>query len=74
MAISIDVLKSERDGLKKKLAELEVEQKSLDVKVKDLRQKEIQTKREIEALNILIDLQQPTVEKPLPPPAPPKST
>ena len=74
MAISIDVLKSEREALKKKLGEIEGAQTSLDLKVKDLRQKAIQTKREIEALNILIDLQQPPAHKPLPPPALPKAT
>ncbi|MBI5536699.1 MAG: hypothetical protein HY898_28525 [Deltaproteobacteria bacterium] len=71
MAISLDTLKAERDALKKKLAEIDAEQKVLETKAKDIRQKEIQTKREIEALNVLIDLQQPPETKPLPPPAAP---
>lgn len=71
MAISLDTLKAERDALKKKLAEIDAEQKVLETKAKDIRQKEIQTKREIEALNVLIDLQQPPENKPLPPPAAP---
>jgi hypothetical protein len=71
VAISLETLKAERDALKKKLAEIDAEQKTLEVKAKDIRQKEIQTKREIEALNVLIDLQQPPEHKPLPPPAAP---
>jgi len=71
VAISLDTLKVERDALKKKLAEVDAEAKALDNKAKELRQREIQTKREIEALSVLIDLQQPPEQKPLPPPAAP---
>jgi hypothetical protein len=72
--IALDTLKAEREELKKRLAEIDSEQKALDVKVKEIRQKEIQTKREIEALSVLIDLHEPPVQAPLPPPAPPRST
>lgn len=74
MAISIDTLKAERDALKKKLTEIDAEQKTLETKAKEIRQREIQTKREIEALSVLIDLQQPPENKPLPPPAAPAKT
>jgi hypothetical protein len=72
--IALETLKAEREELKKRLAEIDSEQKALDVKVKEVRQREIQTKREIEALSVLIDLHEPPVHNPLPPPAPPKST
>ena len=71
MAISLDTLKAERDALKKKLVEIDAEQKALETKAKEIRQREIQTKREIEALSVLIDLQQPPEQRPLPPPAAP---
>jgi predicted nucleic acid-binding Zn-ribbon protein len=71
VAISIETLKDERDSLKKKLAEIDAEQKVIENKAKDVRQREIQTKREIEALSVLIDLQQPPENKPLPAPAAP---
>jgi hypothetical protein len=74
VAISLDTLKTERDALKKKLAEIDVEAKAMDNKAKEIRQREIQTKREIEALCVLIDLQQPPEQKPLPPPAAPGKT
>lgn len=56
--IELDVLKRERDELKTKLAAIELETKELEAKVRSVRQQEIQTKREIEALTVLIDLQQ----------------
>ncbi len=57
--LPLDTIKAERDSLRKRLIEIESEQKGLDAKVKEIRQKEIQTKREIEALTVLIDLQEP---------------
>ncbi|HMR10213.1 MAG TPA: hypothetical protein PKA88_30765 [Polyangiaceae bacterium] len=56
MALDIAALKSERDQLKAQLRELEAEQRKIEADVKALRQREIQAKREIEALNTLIDL------------------
>ena len=56
MAINLDSLKSERDKLKEGLRELETEQRKVEAKLKGLRQREIQTKREIEALNTLIEI------------------
>jgi predicted nucleic acid-binding Zn-ribbon protein len=61
--IGLDTLKQERDDLKKKLAEVEVESKELDAKVRQVRQREIQTKREIEALSVLIELQETKSEE-----------
>ena len=72
--IAIDTLKAERDELKKRLLEIDSEQKTLETKVKEIRQKEIQTKREIEALSVLIDLHEPPQQAALPPPSPPRST
>lgn len=58
MAIDLDVLKSERDKLKEKLRVHEGEQRKLEAELKVLRQREIQTKREIEALSTLIDIEE----------------
>jgi predicted nucleic acid-binding Zn-ribbon protein len=57
--IDADTLKSERDRLKDALRELETEQRKLDTELKKLRQKEIRTKREVEALSTLITMQEP---------------
>lgn len=59
MAIDAETLKSERERLKDALRELETEQRKLDTELKKLRQREIRTKREIEALGTLIAIQDP---------------
>lgn len=59
MAIDVSTLKAERDQLKGSLRELETEQRKLDHELKKLRQREIRTKREIEALVTLIEMQEP---------------
>lgn len=61
MAVAIDpeTLKSEREALKESLRELETEQRKLDTELKKLRQREIRTKRELEALSTLISMQEP---------------
>jgi predicted nucleic acid-binding Zn-ribbon protein len=71
-ALSIDVesLKAERDQLKTELRELDVEQRKLEVDIKNLRQKEIRGKREIEALSTLIELHEPRPETPAGTPEP----
>ena len=56
MAIDLEVLKSERDRLKEGLREVEGELRKLEAQLKVLRQREIQTKREIEAVSTLIDI------------------
>ena len=56
MAIDLEVLKSERDKLKEGLREVEGELRKLEAQLKILRQREIQTKREIEAVSTLIDI------------------
>ena len=58
MAIEIDLLKTERDRLKEGLREVEAELRKMEADVKVLRQREIQTKREIEALTTLIDIKE----------------
>ena len=58
VAIDLAVLKSERDKLKEGLREVEGELRKLEAELKTLRQREIQTKREIEALATLIDIQE----------------
>ena len=63
MAIDAANLKSERDSMKEKLRELEAEQRKLEADLKTLRQREIQTKRTIEALTTLIDISEPKDEK-----------
>jgi hypothetical protein len=59
VAISADTLKGEREALKESLRELEIEQRKLDTELKKLRQREIRTKRELEALGTLISMQEP---------------
>ena len=56
MAIDLEILKSERDRLKDGLREVEGELRRLEAQLKVLRQREIQTKREIEAVSTLIDI------------------
>ena len=56
MAIDLELLKSERDKLKEGLREVEGELRKLEAQLKVLRQREIQTKREIEAVSTLIDI------------------
>ena len=56
MAIDLEILKSERDRLKEGLREAEAELRKLEAQLKVLRQREIQTKREIEAVSTLIDI------------------
>lgn len=56
MALELDVLRAERDRTKEQLRELEVESRRLESEVKNLRQREVQTKREIDALNSLIEI------------------
>ena len=55
MALDLENLKSERNALKTRLRELEQEQRKLESELKKFRQAELQTKRQIEALSILID-------------------
>jgi predicted nucleic acid-binding Zn-ribbon protein len=56
--IELELLKNERDRLKDGLREVEAELRKLEADVKTLRQREIQTKREIEALGTLIDVRE----------------
>jgi hypothetical protein len=56
--IELELLKSERDKLKEGLREVEAELRKMEADVKTLRQREIQTKREIEALGTLIDVRE----------------
>jgi len=58
VAIELDLLKTERDKLKEGLREVEAELRKLEADVKGLRQREIQSKREIEALTTLIDIKE----------------
>jgi uncharacterized coiled-coil DUF342 family protein len=58
VSIDLAVLKTERDRLKENLREVEGELRKLEAELKTLRQREIQTKREIEALATLIDIQE----------------
>lgn len=56
MSLSTDVLTQERDALKSRLREIEVEQRRIDAELKAVRQEELRTKREIEALTTLIEI------------------
>ena len=63
MPIDLQSLKSERDLLKGSMREIEVEQRKLDTEQKQLRQKEIRTKRMLEAVDTLIDVNEDLQEK-----------
>jgi len=56
VTIDIESLKSERDRLKAQLRDLESDQRKVEADLKMLRQREIRSKREIEALSTLIEL------------------
>ena len=56
MAISVDTLKSEREALKEQLRVIEADQRRVEAELKAVRQSELRTRREIEALSTLIDL------------------
>jgi hypothetical protein len=73
VSIDVKLLKAERDTLKGQLRELEVQQRDLEGQLKVLRQKEIRSKREIEALTTLIEVGEGKPEgaaEPAPAPAP----
>jgi hypothetical protein len=58
--LDLESLRSERDRLKETLRTLELDQRKIEAELKVLRQREIQTKREIEALTTLIEIQEPS--------------
>jgi len=58
LPIELELLKNERDRLREGLREVEAELRKMEAEVKGVRQREIQTKREIEALNTLIDIKE----------------
>ncbi len=63
MALSPEILKLEQDRLREALRQLEAEQRVLESKLKTLRQREMKTKREIEALGVLLDVGSPDAGK-----------
>jgi chromosome segregation ATPase len=63
LPIQLESLKSEREHLKDGLRELEAEQRKVETELKALRQREIQIKREIEALSTLIEINEAREEK-----------
>jgi chromosome segregation ATPase len=56
VAIDIESLKQERDQVKESLRQIEADTRRLDLEVKTLRQREIQAKREIDALTALFEI------------------
>jgi hypothetical protein len=58
VAIDSELLKSERDRLRDALRETEAQVRKVESDLKVLRQREIQTKREIEALSTLIEIKE----------------
>lgn len=56
MPIAIETLKEEREALKRSLREIEAEQRQIEGQLKEVRQRELRSKREIEALSTLIDI------------------
>jgi chromosome segregation ATPase len=64
VAIDSELLKSERDRLRDALRETEAQVRKVEADLKALRQREIQTKREIEALSTLIEIKDQREVKP----------
>ena len=64
MAIDSELLKGERDRLRDALRETEAQVRKVESDLKVLRQREIQTKREIEALSTLIEIKDQREVKP----------
>ncbi|MDQ2645462.1 MAG: hypothetical protein M3020_16715 [Myxococcota bacterium] len=64
LPIELELLKTERDKLKDGLREIEADLRKMEAEVKLLRQREIQTKREIEALSTLVELKEGREPKP----------
>jgi hypothetical protein len=58
VAIEIELLKGERDKLRDVLRDAEAQVRKVEAELKGLRQREIQTKREIEALSTLIEIKE----------------
>jgi chromosome segregation ATPase len=56
--IDLETLKGERDRLRDALRETETDVRKVEADLKLLRQREIQTKREIEALSTLIEMKE----------------
>ena len=69
MALELSYLRAERDRTKEQLRELEVESRKLEAEVKNLRQREVQTKREIDALSALIEIAESRAQSSAPAPA-----
>lgn len=70
MAVDVETLKTERERAKEALRELETETRRLDAEVKALRQREVQTKREIEAFTSLIEIAETRNQSAQPGPSP----
>jgi hypothetical protein len=58
VAIETELLKSERENLRVALRDTEAQVRKVEAELKALRQREIQTKREIEALSTLIEIKE----------------
>jgi hypothetical protein len=56
--IDLEILQGERDLLREALRETEADVRKVEADLKTLRQREIQTKREIEALTTLIEMKE----------------
>lgn len=63
MAIDVDSLRAERERVKEVLRELEAESRKLEIEVKNLRLREVQAKREIEAYSSLIEVAESRAQK-----------
>jgi uncharacterized coiled-coil DUF342 family protein len=66
VALDPSLLKAERESLRETLRQVEAELRRVESELKAIRQREIQTKREIEALGTLIDLAENRDAEPAP--------
>jgi hypothetical protein len=64
VAIETELLKGERENLRGTLRDTEAQVRKVEAELKALRQREIQTKREIEALSTLIEIKEHRDVKP----------
>jgi len=74
VAIDVESLKQERDQVKESLRQIEVDSRRVEAEVKTLRQREIQAKREIDALSALIEISESRTATPPADATPPTPT
>ncbi len=57
--MNIKTLKSDKEDIRKELRTVETDMRKIELELKGLRQKEIRAKRQIEAIDVLIEIDEP---------------